>query len=184
MEQQIAKKSLQVMTYRVGVATHSLSNDVKMYCEKLFCKSRLTQSVEVKDGMTFFGSGTHHKDACIAKGTKYNKCIYKGQLYQSKSYTRSKRWNNSIVQLKSGKIVQIFEIISLPDTGCYFYVNEFIIEKFVIGQVKIPHMWKIRSLETNNRLLVPIVNVASKMVLIDFGVQPYVCSIANLFEAD
>jgi len=148
VEQQIAKKSLQVMAYRVGVATHSLSNDIKMYCEKLFCQSRLTRNVEVKDGVTFFGS-VHSKDACIARGTKYDKCVYNGQLYQSKNYTRSKKWNNSIVQLKSGKIAQITEIINLPDTGCYFNVNEFFAEKVV-----------------------------------NFGVQPYVCSIPNLFEAD
>lgn len=176
VEQQIAKKSLQVMTYRVGVAMHSLSNDIKMYCENLFCESRLTQSVEVKDGVTFFG---HSKDVRIVRGTKYDKCIYNGQLYQSKNYTRSKKWNNNIVQLKSGKIVEISEIISFPDTECYFNVNEFSVEKVV----EMPHMWKIRSLETNSQL-VSIINVASKMVLINFGVQPYVCSIANLFEAD
>lgn len=138
----------------------------------------------MKDGVIFFRSGIYSKDACTAGDTKYKKCIYNGQLYQSKSYTRSKRWNNNIVQLKSGKIVQIFEIISLPNTGCYFNVNEFIIEKVVIGEVEMPHIWKIRSLETNSRLLVSIVDVASKMVLVDFGVQPYVCSIANLFEVD
>ncbi|XP_024889701.1 uncharacterized protein LOC112466052 [Temnothorax curvispinosus] len=184
VEQQMAKKSLQVMSYRVGVATNSLSNNVKIYCDKLFGGNRSTVNVEVTEGVTFFGSGKYFADACTAGGLKYEKCVYNGQLYQIKNYTRSKKWNNSIIQLKSKKIAQILEIISFPDTGCYFNVSELPLEKVILGEIEIPHMWKIRSLTTSNQFLVSIVEVASKMVLVDIGEQMYVCSMPNVFEAD
>lgn len=125
-------------------------------------------------------------------------------MYHSKNYIRSKKWNDTIIQLKCGKIGSINEIINMPETGCHFLVTIFIIEKVIlranectidetssddtltiIGEIDIPHMWKVRSMEeVGERLLISIRDVYSKMVLVDRGAEQFVCAMPNTFEND
>lgn len=61
VEQQIANKSLQILSYKVGMSNSSSPNHVKAFCEQLFNKNRSTVNVEVNDGVIFFYS----QDVCF-----------------------------------------------------------------------------------------------------------------------
>lgn len=56
VEQQIAKKSLQILSYKVRMSSSSSPNHVKAFCEQLFMKNRSTVNVEVNDGVVFYDS--------------------------------------------------------------------------------------------------------------------------------
>ncbi|XP_029157325.1 uncharacterized protein LOC114929811 [Nylanderia fulva] len=205
VEQQIAKKSLQILSYKVGMSSSSSPNHVKAFCEQLFMKNQSTVNVEVNDGVVFYDSQHVYISDSAPVTTKriYNKCIYNNQVYHSKNYKRSKKWNDTIVQLKCGKIVRIDDIINVPETGCHFLVTTFVAEKVIlhanectvdettspdetlarIGDIDMPHMWKFVE-ETGQRFVISIHDVCSKMVVMDVGTEQFICAMPNIFEID
>jgi len=60
-------------------------------------------------------------------------CIYKKQIYETRNYSRSKKWNNSVVQLTCKKIVQITDVINMH-RGRHFAVTVLDVEKIVLRE--------------------------------------------------
>jgi len=94
----------------------------------LFLKGRTTENVTVIDGVAFFGENRKSNS-----DQNFVKCIYKKQIYETRNYSRSKKWNNSVLQLTCKKIVQIINIIIMP-TGCHFAVTVLNVEKVVLRE--------------------------------------------------
>jgi len=93
------------LTYQAGLSITLLSNNAKMYCEKLFSKTRSNIiGALTANGVIFFDEVNSHV---------YDKRIYNKQVFKTINYNHSKKWNDSIVQLKSGKIVQIKKIMNM-----------------------------------------------------------------------
>jgi len=190
VEQQIAKKSLQILAYQAGLSTTLLSNNAKMYCEKLFSKTRSNVTGAVTaNGVIFFDEVNSHV---------YDKCIYNKQVFKTINYNRSKKWNDSIIQLKSGKIVQIQKIMNTSH-GCQFTTTVIKTKKLtlrsqacnennenvlsIIGDIELPHIWRVQSID-ETELIVPINDVCNKMIMMNFEAESYIASMPNVYEID
>lgn len=184
VEQQIAKKSLQVLQYKVGLSNDSSTVDATtIYCENLFSRKRSTQSAFVENGVTFFGRGIS-STVDATNRIAFDKCIYKGHAYHlTLNYSRCKKWNDSVVKLKSGKIAQIHQILRMPNGRCCFNISLLLCEDLFVGEIKLPHIWKVISIN-NDKSLVSIDDIYSKVMFINVGTEQYICMLPNLFEAD
>jgi len=53
-----------------------------------------------------------------------------------------------------------------------------------IGEINIPHMWKVRFMEEVGEFLISIHDVCSKLIVVDKEFEQFVCAMPNVFEID
>lgn len=180
VEQQIANKLLQMLLHTCGGNSNALTSTAGIFCRKLFSKKRFTDTGEIVEGVLFVGSGI----SSSADEIIYERCVYKGRIFHTEEYGRSKNWDDSYIMLRCGKMGQILQIHRSADCTCHLTIKELPVRKLIIDDIELPHIWQVQSMDINNdRCFVPITDVV-KIVFIDFGGQQYVCTIPNLFEAD
>ena len=130
--------------------------------------------------MTFFGPNSKNIfESTINK--EFERCIYENCVYSSIKYTRSKKFNDSVIHLKNEKFVQILQISLQPNNTCSLIVKQLIIKPFLAGPTTISHIWEV----TQNITHAPVslAEINSKAVVLDLKERQYVCEIPNTIEA-
>lgn len=176
--QQMTKKTLQRLSYKYEPRPFSVHDAINNFCESVFYTKRFTTNVKTINNVTFFGE-RKVADEALEKQFFY-RCFYRNQIYSSVKYTRTKKFDDTIILLKTGEIAQIKDIYLFNDDTCWFVIEKFITEQFTIGTLKISHIWEIKARADCSTILIS--DVQSKMVKLDVSDKKYVCNIPNCIE--
>jgi len=194
VEQQIAKKSLQILAYQAGLSITLLSNNAKMYCEKLFSKARSNVTGALTaNGVIFFDEINSHV---------YDKCIYNKQVFKTINYNRliiiekMERFNCSTEIRKDStntKNNEHFTWVSvyndcdkdkkinlLRSQACNENSEDVL---SIIGDIELPHIWRVQSIDETEHII-PISDICNKMIMMNFGAESYVANMPNVYEID
>lgn len=92
----------------------------------------------------------------------------------STSYIRPQKTNDTVVQIKSKKIMKIHSIVLVNNT-CYLYGREMLIIPWTFkGRVQLDHLFKVHDTE-GDVLVVNAVNVQCKVTLhFSTGINDYI----------
>lgn len=180
IEQQMTKKSLIALKYRLRQVKNNISEDARQFCSRIFSSTKSIQNAVEAGSVTFFGpDATNIFESNVNK--KFERCIYENCVYSSVQYTRSKKWNDSVVYLKNGNFAQIEEIYLTQNGTCFFAVKQLIGEPFYVGNTLIPHIFKV--VKNTEHPPVSISDIFSKAVALEFTDRQYVCRIPSVIEA-
>lgn len=179
VEQQLTKKSLIALKYSLRQPEANISENAANYCKNIFSSKMCTKSAVTAKNVTFFGANP--KNIFESKIDKeFERCIYNKIVYSSVQYTRSKKWNDSVIYLKNGNFVQIKAIYLRPDKTCFFDVQKLIVQPFYAGNIPVTHIWEI----VKNTAHAPVLlnEISSKAVVLQFNNKSFVCRIPNSIE--
>ena len=126
MDIQIARKDLQVLTFKLGnTANLSKSEETRNYCQNLFTPKRLTTfyNYNEKDSVTYCGRSRMKQITEFGECLTYTKCIFKSSVYHSIEYSRAKKTDDTIIELVSGNFCRIIDIID-KNGMCYLYLSQ------------------------------------------------------------
>ena len=185
MDKQMARKHMQSLIFKSGnLKCITSSNETEEYCKNLFGPKRLSTYYEDGEGgtVTYFGKPCQSKldddSLCLA----YSKCIFKGIMFHSIYYKRTKKTDDSIVELESGEFARIIEILKYNDQ-CILRLS--LIHVFCDNPFpEVVHIKKIRC-EDNNPdqcLTVSILNIKRKVLLVSVTTARYLCVLPNTVE--
>ena len=179
VEQQMAKKSLIRLCYFLQPRNLCISEVASKYCQKLFNTKVETKSALKLDNITFLGPSAKNK---FSSEKEYERCIVNMYcIYSSIKYLRSKKFNDTVIELKNGKIAQITKIVTMTNKQCHFEIRELIVEPFLVNQMQVLHIWKVKENVEHNPILV--CEIKCKVVALIFENCQYVCKIPNTIEA-
>lgn len=180
VEQQMSNKSLNLLKYKVRPPNNNTSEIAQDYIKAIFSSKTFTQSAVKKGDITFFGP--HSKNIFQSVQEKeFERCVFKKLTFSSTKYLKSKRWNDTVVQLRNGDFVQITKICLMVDDSCSLHVKKLILEPFFIGKTRVLGMWLVKG--NCNYVNVALTEIYSKAVVIDLESSQLVCTIPNTIEA-
>ena len=179
-EQQIVNKSLRILKYRVRPPITNISVKAKEFCEQIFTSKLSTKNAVRAGNVTYFGP--HYLNVFNSTTKKeFERCIFENCVYSSVQYTRTRKFDDTVIILKNGSFVQIKNIYLLSDSTCSFNVRQLIVEPFFVGETRVSHIWEIkRNLDHSP---VSTSEIRSKAVVLNFKDTQYVCEIPNTIEA-
>lgn len=180
VEQQISKKSLSILQYRLRPPPRNISTDAKEFCKKIFTSKKSTKSAVTAKDVTFLGPNPKNIFTSFVN-KEFERCIYNDRVYSSNKYSRSKKFDDTVMQLKSGDFVQITGIYLLPNNTCSFEVRKLIVKPFLVGSVIVSHIWEVS--ENVAHKPVSVLDIHSKAVVLDLKDRQYICEIPNTIEA-
>ena len=105
----MARKSIQTQMFKTGNLSNTSENK-KNFCMNLYDPRRLNTLYdnELSQKVTYVGKGhlenILHFQNCVA----YNKCTYDGTVYHSTKYSRVKKTDDTVIQLKDDTFAIIF----------------------------------------------------------------------------
>lgn len=179
VEQQMANKSLINLRYNLKPPNCNTSAEVTMYCKNLFSTKRITKSSLQIENVRLFGPSLKNK---FQEKQEFERCCFNNCIFSSITYVRSKKFNDTVICLKNGKICQILKIYVELDKKVYFDVQEVVVEPFIVNEVTASHIFKIKKNVKHPKISVH--EIKSKLVVVDVGKEKqYVCFIPNTIEA-
>ena len=110
---------------------------------------------------------------------EYKKCIYNGQILQSRKYKKVILTDDTMIQLKSEKFCQIMEILK-KESQCYLKVSE--INIFEEKPFNVPHIEKLKSQNLKKYEVIPVTYVICKVIHVNVGDDRYLCKMPNNYE--
>lgn len=182
-EQQMAKKALEILDYKFETSRSIFHSEVaRQYCKRIFSPTPLsTFVIRSPYGVSFFGKSSPIRivnpiNNKVLDGNSFNKCIYKGTVYKSIQNTLSLKRNDTVFQLQSGDVIQIQNIIQTNE-ACYLLIDRLV----VIADELVWHMFKVVE-KSNRTTLIPITEVAEKLIYINCEKVSYVCRVPQTIE--
>lgn len=109
----------------------------------------------------------------------YNRCIYKGTVFHNTLYTRPKKTNDTMIQLRSGIIVKICNFI-YAKTECYITVTELVTRPIGDG-LKVDHILRVTR-EKKTQQVITISSILQEVIHVDIEGGPYICIPSNVSE--
>lgn len=114
----------------------------------------------------------------------FDRCIHKSMYFHSVKYTRALKTDDTVMLLKSGRIIQIHYFV-LVNNECYLYGKEFFVQNNSFnGKDSTPIVKHI--LEVKKKSNVPIICKISeydkKLIVIDTGETTFLSYLSNTFE--
>ena len=93
MDRQIARKHLQKLLFLCNAKSciEGASEEVMNVCSNLFTPRRLTTNCKQIENVTFCGKAILKNDKQMGSCISYNKCIYKGTMYNAIKYSQGKK---------------------------------------------------------------------------------------------
>ena len=177
-EQQMSINMLQRLSYMYEPRPLTVPDEINLFCESVFNKKRFTACAITANNITFFAERKIAADKAL--GSKFYRCAYREQIYSSVRYTRSKKIDDTMIELKTGEIGQINKICLRKDGICYLEIQKFIAEPIFIGSHAIFDLWKIKSKADYATIFMS--DVKSKMVKLNLPRKNYVCNMPNTIE--
>lgn len=87
-----------------------------------------------------------------------------------------------MVQLECGSIAQILEILDMPNNGdCHVRMWILNIENMIVQNIEIPNICKVTSI--TKQAVVPLSNICSRVILLEFEDKTYACKPPNVIES-
>ncbi|OXU18996.1 hypothetical protein TSAR_015822 [Trichomalopsis sarcophagae] len=155
--------------------------EVNNYCMNLFSHKRL--STYYKDGpkdITYFGRSVLVKIKEMGECLTYKKCTYKSTIYHSIKYSRAKKTDDTVVQLRSGEFGRIIDIVH-TNNQCYLHLSLF--HTFPTEPFSgVSYIQRVMFEETKNTFTTPITNVDNKIILLNVKNARYLCTLPNNTE--
>ncbi|XP_036151203.1 uncharacterized protein LOC118648847 [Monomorium pharaonis] len=177
IDQQIARKHLQQLHFKTGNVNYS-SNIIKNYCTDIFRHKNLSTYFYCGEDVVFTGASYSKKiDGQYCR--VFKKCIYNGKVFHSIKYTKVKRTNDTMIQLKSGHFGRIIDIIE-KENKCYLALSKIV--TFSEDPFIVTHIKKIRTEDFQNYKIVPITDVLSKIISVNINNLEFLCKLPNTFE--
>lgn len=179
IDQQMSKKSLEILHFLTDNVDYCDVSAVRDYCTNLFQYKHLSKSYTYDDNNVVF-IGKCYRVKCDDKMYKaYKKCIVRCVVFHSQKYRKARRTNDTMIQLHSGEYGQIIHIILL-NNKCHMQIS-----KITISSNKpfnVSYMDRIELEDYVHSSIVPISDVKSKVIHIDVGYCRYLCKPPNIFE--
>ncbi|KAL7290608.1 hypothetical protein TKK_0015370 [Trichogramma kaykai] len=195
---QIAEKWLQKDTFLGYLENnnHNAPNAVN-YSKSVFETNQLVEKHVRLQNVVLIGNGVHNKKVeKIMRNFKrddslevktFNRCIYKSIVYHSANYNRVSKTNDSVVQLMSGKILEIHHFLKVQE-NCYICGCEWLItdidfnrkKKSNIDKPIVKHILKVQ--EKKNFMIFGINDIRKKAICIDTGEKVYISFLPNDYE--
>lgn len=193
VDQQIAKKWLQMMTYESSVCAISQNVACKQYCRELYSNRSIKamRTVETEDGnVRLIGASYEDKKTVLyiqtlfndaVHPTLYNRCIYKNTMIHSTAYKRPIKTNDTTVMLQCKSIIQILHFV-LINEKCYILAVRCLCEP-IESLVEVSHMTKIIRKEKKS-LLYGIEEIERKILVVEIegSIRSYACQLPNTLE--
>ena len=177
VEQQMSANSLIRLSYQCQPRNPNRSKIVNTFCENLFSRKTATKCALKFENVTFFGQSPKNK---FQEEQEFTRCLLNNQVYSSNKYLKSKKFNDTIIQLQNGKIAQLTGLKIIPNVKCWVELKELILQPFFVGDVKVHHIWKV--IENVELSPITLSEIKSKIVGLDFKQNQYVCTMPNSIE--
>ncbi|XP_024887094.1 uncharacterized protein LOC112464375 [Temnothorax curvispinosus] len=180
---QIANLVLKKQFIKSNINDASTVPACRNYCHNLFKPNRLINCVKSDNGVTLIGTGRHdkkiqtvmmnHLDGVQIPVKVFNRCIYKEIVLRSTSYIRLQKTDDTVVQIKSKKIIKIHSFVLVNNT-CYLYGREMLITPWMFkGRVQLDHLFEVQDTE-GDVLIVNAENVQCKVIHFSTGIKDYI----------
>ncbi|XP_051169417.1 uncharacterized protein LOC127286849 isoform X2 [Leptopilina boulardi] len=180
VEQQMSTKSLNLLKYKIRPPNNNVSEIAQNYIKAIFSSETCTKSTVRRGKITFFRPDPKNIFESVQE-KEFERCVFQNLTFSSTKYLKSKRWNDTVIELKNGEFVQITKICLRPDDSCSFYVKKIIVAPYFVGNIQIVGMWIVRG--NDNHENVSVAEIHSKAVVIELVSTQLVCSIPNTVEA-
>lgn len=176
IDQQMSKKSLEILHFLTNNVDYCDDSAVSDYCRNLFQYKHLSK-FDTSDDNNVVLIGKCYSVKCYDKMYKaYKKCIV---VFHSQKYRKAKRTNDTMIHLHSGEYGQIMHIILL-NNKCHMQISKITISSN--KPFKMSYMDRIESEDYVHSSIVPVSDVKSKLIHIDVGYCKYLCKPPNTFE--
>ena len=171
VEQQIMKKSLQMLAFKVECSEVNLSAAAEKFCNSLFSSSTFVNSEDVlySDKSKFYSD--------ISNNFTYNKCAYKHHIYTSIDYNRSQVYDDSNVKLLTGQFCEILEIIRCKGNKCKLKLRELDVAPLKVINVNMHHIWNV--IGRKQELYAFINEIKCKVISMNINNYEYVAVLPN-----
>lgn len=178
VEQQMAKKSLIRLQYYIKPKTNNLKEESVSFCKRLFITKPVTESALKIENILLLGPSLKNK---FQEEKEFHRCIVDKSVYSSTTYLRTKKFNDTVIELKNGNIIQITKIKLTTDNKVLFENRRLLINPFYVNEVAISHIWEVTRNVDN--AVITISDFHRKVVVLEFDNKHYVCLIPNAVEA-
>lgn len=180
VEQQMSVKSLNLLKYRLRPQNNDISEKASNYCKTIFSSKIVCKNAVKVNDVTFYGPDPTNIFESVTE-KHFERCFFNNCIFSSTIYSRSRKFNDTAVELKNGDFAQITGIYLLPDGTCSFHVNKLIVEQFLVGSKQVSHMLVIK----RNVKIAPVStsDIKSKAVVINLKDRQLIAKICNNIEA-
>lgn len=191
-------KKLRHLAYTNKVKNIAKSEESSEFCKRLFSHKNLLSShvhktdneavligkaLFVKNIYNYCGINMH--DYSIAEheisGKIFKKCIYLKTVFHSIEYDKSKKTNNTIIQLRDTNEIAIICNFVLVRNVCYVAVKVLKVEFVNYYEIKFSHMFRVLSTQ-QHVMLVTVDKIMRKLVVVDVEHERFVSYMPNNLE--
>ncbi|XP_051175620.1 uncharacterized protein LOC127290858 [Leptopilina boulardi] len=167
---QIVRRMLQRNSFKLLWKQTTQSESAAKFCKFLFDNKQCIQSVQrisVDTDVILLGPSSSNKF--------YARCVYRGTIYCGSEYTRAKKTNDTIAQLKNNSIVQITKFIHESDTFVRVIARKLCRETKQNSSFDVEHLQCVKIIE--QVITFPIQEIKEKLISIKVEGRIYVSSI-------
>ncbi|XP_071653015.1 uncharacterized protein [Temnothorax longispinosus] len=189
--QQMSKKLLRLSIFQSTCEGNTFhSKGALQFSQNLFSHRRLTKYVNSNlNDVVFIGEGefcTDPRDCSILRDDitvkVYNRCIFRGSVYHSVTYTRPKKTNDTIILLKNDTVLQIVGFYRDSKGSIFIRGHTLIVTPIRISNSKQYTQFQEIVEEVQVPIIIQFEDIKNKMVLIKSRISKYVCALPNTFE--
>lgn len=102
----------------------------------------------------------------------YSRCILKKMILRSVKYTRPKKTDDTVIQLKSEKILQIHDFVVVDNT-CYLYGRELVVAPAEFCTARLNHIYEVID-KQGGEIFVNANDLEKKIVFFSTGTKSYI----------
>lgn len=110
----------------------------------------------------------------------FDRCIYRNSVYHGNAYNRAQRTNDSVVLLKSSKVMLIEKFVLIDDI-CYLFGKELThSEAIFTGKIKLSHIHEIQNVCHSNQIIEKISFIKEKVMKLTVNDRHLIVWLSNV----